>query len=591
MEKQEQDANRTSGQLTQHAMLVAWGVYAQQIGLVEAIEQVKLHQKKREHKPQTKVLEFLVAMLAGLRHLQDISRAAHPIDRDHVMAKAWGQAGWADYSGVGRTLQSLTLDEVEAVVESLNLISQPFMEQEIGQALAESGRLVYDADLTCRPVSNTSKTYPNTAFGYMGDTIGLGYQAALVSVHSPTYGRLWLANHFHPGDTVSSTQVQRMVSAAERRTGRRPRRRTEWVASRWQQAKANCAAAYEKYETSDEKLKIVRDKLHDTKIDLAEWSREVKMLEREYERTGKQPTAHCNLSKARRKLSTYQDRLPHLQKKLDVAQRRLDRCERQWGQAKAEVEHLHKHHAAMLADNQNNATPIKALFRIDSGFATRENIAWLIEMGYDIYAKARSSGVTHYLLSLLSPDTIWERVGGNASLTAWADSTANGYFIYPVDLALARYQTGDTQSHSVLIHFGDAHVVADLDGWFHQYNARQTIEAGIKEGKNVFQMHHLKVRTLAALLLQEHFACFAANFVRFAGLWLTQQPILPPHFDTSSVKKMVEVCAHTSAWVAQQDHTWLLTFTQQSRFAGYSMKFGRGAIQLPLFHESHFAHF
>ena len=90
MEKQEHTANTNNAMLTQHAMLVVWGVYAQQIGLVEAIEQVKLHQKNREHRPQTKVLEFLVAMLAGLRHLQDISRAAHPIDRDPVMAKAWG---------------------------------------------------------------------------------------------------------------------------------------------------------------------------------------------------------------------------------------------------------------------------------------------------------------------------------------------------------------------------------------------------------------------------------------------------------------------------------------------------------------------
>ena len=216
----------------------------------------------------------------------------------------------------------------------------------------------------------------------------------------------------------------------------------------------------------------------------------------------------------------------------------------------------------------------------------QENIAWLIEMGYEIYSKARRPGVTHYLMSLLSPETTWVRVGGNASLTAWADSTANGYFVYPANLALARYQTGPTQRHSVLIHFGDEHVVTALDGWFHHYNGRQTIEAGIKEGKNVFQMHHLKVRAPAALLRQEHLACLAANsgalWARFAGLWLTQQPILPPYFDTASVKKMVQVCDHTSAWVEHQGDSWLLTFTQQSRFAGYSMKFGRGAIQLPL---------
>lgn len=36
------------------------------IGLVKAIEAVELKQKKRDHTPQTKVLEFLVAILAGL---------------------------------------------------------------------------------------------------------------------------------------------------------------------------------------------------------------------------------------------------------------------------------------------------------------------------------------------------------------------------------------------------------------------------------------------------------------------------------------------------------------------------------------------
>ncbi|MCZ7670429.1 MAG: hypothetical protein M5U34_26350 [Chloroflexi bacterium] len=91
----------------------------------------------------------------------------------------------------------------------------------------KNGRLVYDADLTGRPISSTSTSYPDAAFGHMGDTVSLGYQAALVSLHSPTFGRLWLANHLHPGDTVSMTEVQALVLVAENRTGQRPRRRTE----------------------------------------------------------------------------------------------------------------------------------------------------------------------------------------------------------------------------------------------------------------------------------------------------------------------------------------------------------------------------
>jgi hypothetical protein len=45
------------------------------------------------------VIEFLVAILAGLKQLQEISLAAHPLDKDQVVAEAWGQPAWADYTG------------------------------------------------------------------------------------------------------------------------------------------------------------------------------------------------------------------------------------------------------------------------------------------------------------------------------------------------------------------------------------------------------------------------------------------------------------------------------------------------------------
>ena len=63
-----QTSSETPPQMTQHAMLVIWGIIARRIGLVKAIEAVKLKQKKRDHTPQTKVLEFLVAILGGLAY-------------------------------------------------------------------------------------------------------------------------------------------------------------------------------------------------------------------------------------------------------------------------------------------------------------------------------------------------------------------------------------------------------------------------------------------------------------------------------------------------------------------------------------------
>ena len=177
-------------ELTQHAMLVLWGQFARRIGLIKKLEAIPLHQKTYTHQPQTKVLEFFAAILAVLPHLKDISRSAHPLDQDQAVARAWGQPAWADYSGISRTLHALTLDEAHQIVQLLGTLSQPFIDREVNQAYLDAGGLTLDFDLTGRPVSNTSVSYPDVAFGYMGDQVQLGYQAAMASMHSPTYGRL-----------------------------------------------------------------------------------------------------------------------------------------------------------------------------------------------------------------------------------------------------------------------------------------------------------------------------------------------------------------------------------------------------------------
>jgi hypothetical protein len=121
-------------ELTQHAMLVLWGQFAQRMGLIEAVEAIPLRQKTRTHRPQTKVLEFMVAILAGLPHLKDISRSAHPLDQDQAVARAWRQPAWADYSGVSRTLHAMSMEEAQEVVQVLDAVSQPFIDYEVNQA-------------------------------------------------------------------------------------------------------------------------------------------------------------------------------------------------------------------------------------------------------------------------------------------------------------------------------------------------------------------------------------------------------------------------------------------------------------------------
>jgi len=579
---------------TQHAMLVIWGLYAQQLGLVDKIEQVTLSQKVREHTPQTKVLEFFVSMLAGCEHLKDISRSAHPLDQDEAVAEAWGQPKWADYSGVSRTLANLSQSETDELVQTFNEIEQTYIAKEIESALSSQGHLVYDADLTGRPVSSTSSSYPGAAFGHIGDAIQLGYQSALVSLHSPTYGRLWMSNCLHPGNTVSVTEAKSLVMSAEVRTKVRPLRRAELVLERIEQNKAELSKLGEKATVSEEKLLSAQALERDVQLQLRDANSLVTSYEREYEAAKRIPTAHCKLTRFKRKVVTYQDRLPRCKEQLDAAQRRFERHRRKYLECELRLDQLRIHHQRLLTDNEDNLRPVRIIVRIDAGFASQENIDWLIEMGYEILTKDRGTSKAKKILAqALSDTTEWYKVGRNAMMTTFPSSTLNGTFTYPLDSALLRYQTGATERQSVLLHFGIDDVVSEPAKWFHLYNERQTIEAGIKEGKSVFQMHHLKVRSPQALQLQEHLACFAANFVRFAAQWLTQQQTESIPFDTDSVKEMVQVCAHTSAWVWRTADAWLLKFTDHSLFAGRFLRIGNGPIQLPLpmLFGFHFCHF
>lgn len=572
--------------LTHHAMLVAWGQFAQSIGMIRDIEAVVLHQKTVEHSPQTKVLEFFVATLAGLQHLQDLSRSAHPIDQDQAVAKAWLQAGWADYSGVSRTLSGIGQAEADQIAKVLQQITQPILAEEVMQALKRSGRLVYDGDLTDRPVSNTSTSYPGVAYGHMGDGLHLGYQAAMVSLHSPTYGRFWLSVVDHPGDTVSCTQAVALVQAAETRTGLRPLRRADLLSVRIQALEVESQQIQDEIAARQKALADSQAKRAETEAQLAQQQELLTQSEADYLTKNRPERPYSALAKARKKLVMWQGRLARCEKKAIQQEKQLQTDQQQEVIAQMRIAHLQQRLKAFEADNQSNVFPIQAVFRLDAGFGTRENVAWLIEMGYEVYTKPYSDWLTPRLKLETYGQTNWIRVGSNAEMIAWKNRTFAD-FPYPLDVGLERFYTGKTQRFGTLIHFGQDPVTTDLPTWFHHYNARQLIEAGIKEGKNVFAMHHLKVRSAPAIFLQEQFAVFAANFVRWAARWLREQcPQLPDSWLNSThsgVKEQVLVVAHSSAWVIWQEQGCLLRFTDHSLFAGRSLSIQKQwAVQLTL---------
>ena len=568
---------------TQHAFLVVWGRFAQAIGLIDKIQAVKLKQKKYWHSPQTKVLEFFVATLAGLKHLQDISLAAHPLDQDAVGAEAWEQPRWADYSGVSRTLSALSWEEVHLIVDALQQVSQPFVEAEIQQVICQGKRLCFDGDLTGIPVSNTSRTYPNAAFGHMNNEIRLGYQAVLVSMESLTYGRLWLSIAHHPGDTVSCSQGEALVLAAEARTGLRPWRRTELLRQRLQVFREQLADIEKRLQAQHQAVAEAQASL--TTACQQEWERQAELhdLEQYYQARQRQERPTSYLAKARQRFQAAQRRRSRREQACQATQRRLAKTQARLADQQAELARLQQRLERFEQDNAHNADPIQAEFRLDAGFGTYENVALLIEMGYEVYTKPHSHQVVRHLKGKVTEQTAWTRVGANAEMIAWHNFQFK-HCPYPLDVALERFHTGATLKHSVLLHFGTDPVTQDLPAWFDRYNARQTIEAGIKEGKQVFYLHRIKVRSEPAIYLQEAFVIFAANFIRWASHWLASSaPAIEKGLDVSAlgVKRQVHVAAHVSADVIRDSDGWLLRFSEYSAFAGKVLKLPGGGYSPP----------
>jgi hypothetical protein len=308
-------------------------------------------------------------------------------------------------------------------------------------------------------------------------------------------------------------------------------------------------------------------------------------LESEYLAQGRPERPYSTLAKLRRQASVLQRRRLHLQKKLPKLHRCLKRRQEQWTQSLESQHQLHQRLEQLESENATNPLPIRAIFRLDAGFGSRENVAWLIEMGYEVYTRPCGAWLQPRLKQLAQGRS-WLRVGKNAEMMVWKQMSLTD-FPYPLDLALERFHTGEKQKHALLLHFGSDPVTTDPAGWFTRYNARQTLEAGIKEGKGTFAMRYLKVRSKTGLYLQEQFGRFAANFVRFASAWLAEQcPQIPTGWEDllqPKVRQQVKVGAHTSAWIGWHEQGCLLRFTDHSVFAGRSLQVGkRVAIQLAL---------
>ena len=113
---------------TQHGLLVAFGEFLKQHGLIESLMRVPIAQKTRRFPPQAKLVEFQVGILSGMEHLEDLTEAPHPVTKDPAVIQALGQSGFAHYSSVSRTLEVCAAQTVQAVEQAISDFNRPFID-------------------------------------------------------------------------------------------------------------------------------------------------------------------------------------------------------------------------------------------------------------------------------------------------------------------------------------------------------------------------------------------------------------------------------------------------------------------------------
>jgi hypothetical protein len=547
----------TVPQVTDHALLVLLGKFAQHLGLMRLLSAVPIPQKTRDHRPQTKLIQFLIGILAGLDYLQDFNLGPRPLFADRAVIASWGQEAFAHYSGVSRTLAAADATTVQAVVAALQQVSRPFLEREVLSLLRSGRPLVLDIDLTGRPVSPTSTDYVDAAFGWMDDALCNGYQAAISSLSGGPTGRVLLSCQRYGGRAKSAECLRAAVEAVEQTLGVRPRRRTELV-------QAQLATLQTKLAATEQKLAAQSSQRHEW-----EWQHQMFFQGRT------PPSARALRQQAPRERHI----APALEREATLAQR-LARLQAQQAEVQTWL-------AELEADNASGSSLAPCVMRLDAGFATDANLAWLIELGYTVLTKVHSGHTTRRLMRGIGSDADWERVGANAEALALGEQRI-GEGRYALEALQVRYQLPQEVRHTTLLYYDDA-PPPPVAAWFAQYNGRQVIEAGIKENKGVFTMRRPLVRSEHGMQLQEQFALFAANFVRWAAIWVRSQmedvPLaLARRLET--VKTLVRVVAHSRAELVETAVGCALVFDRHSPFAGAVLRISGQVVYqtvLPLF--------
>lgn len=573
---------------TDHALLVGLGLFGHQIGLFDALDEVRFPGRVYKRAPQRKLRELLAALAAGYQQLQDIDLAADPIRADLVVVAAWDPQGFAHYSGVSRGLRRADATTVSDLKAALDRVSAPFLARDVEEALAAGGPLRLEGDTT--GVATTAQL-PGIEPGLIEGRLQPGFHIASVSLRTPLYRIILGSAHFE-GKRVPCQTLESLITLAEQRVGR-PRRRVDLLYARQEALKKEEQRWRDKAGKPRRRAQDFEERAWELHFLIRQAQQEVEALEAKQRRKVR---PHSRLAQVRRRLARYQRWQASARRRQQGAERIVKRYLDHAEALRAEQQALQARIVRYEEDNRTNPHPLEIVFSLDGGYGTPQNVTLLTELGYQVMTKAHGQTATPHLKRDVGPQTVWETVSSTTQATE-SQRMAFGQCPYPVRLILVQQQRSETARHSTLVisppdaAWGQTLALAPRSLGTAEsvrfYNRRQDIEAGIKEFKSVFYMGHMRFFDLEAIQIQEQLITFLPNFIRWAirYYFLPNAIHVPDRAERGleQLRDVVRVAMRSQAEIRYEADGCIIQFAPKGAFAGLVIDLRQPlAFQLPL---------
>jgi len=557
---------------TSHALLCAAGYFAQSCGLIRTMRS-RLHvpMKTVDHTPADKLLTFALYIAAGMEALPEAEKGHHPLNTDDMLARSWDQRSFPHHTGVSTLLHRLTDDNVAEVEQVINDVSAPFLQHDI-QAARQAGAVVLIFDLTGEPVTDQSQSYPETAYGYMDGTLEKGYQLAAVSLRGPHH-RTFLAGFHHPGNTVSAPCLHELIAASEARLGH-PCRRPELITRRIDAIEHERERPLRLAQEREQQRQAAEERLQRCRQHLVETESAWQDLEAHHDSS--QPLAPTGrLACLRRQRDAWQQMVQRAEQQICRATAMAQAHRATAEQANLQIDALRQDQARLQAENISTATFLPIRLILDAGFATAENITWLIEQGYDLDGKPHAPAVAPALHRWAGrePDV---QVNRNTWMTEVGGYQMAGCS-YPLRWALCCQRQGQRVRYEAMFSYRTGQRPT-LRQWFGDYHQRADIEAGFKQGKGIFGLGRFHTRSKNGIQVQEILVLFIANFVAWLRDWLVRQPS-NRFLAQKGIKELVRVAGQAEATATINGMGGLLCFDTRGPYPGQRLYLSMLPIQ------------